>query len=721
MKLKPLSQAILIALVGNTSWNITAIADEANATSGSERAIDTINVTATRMKRATKETPGSVTVIDSELIESRKMYNIKDAIQGTPGVLIESSSGSSSPRLIIRGAGQKANYGVREIMVIRDGVPMTDPDSFSRFDFIDTQDIEQIEITKGPGSLYGSGSSGGTIQIISKSVFDDQDNQVKFGAGSYGSLMGHFRVSGDINDSNAFAITGSHRESENSWRDWNEFSSDQLSFKHGFMFDSGDTLETELSYSVSDVQLPASMTETEFEAFEETGKQRDTSSEWQNSGRYSKIWFFNSRLEKDLGAVTFKPRVYFNNWEHYHPVTGSINDNTGGGTNVFGGDLEFLYAHNLWGPSDLVAGITGRIDDTDSSRKYKYADVTTETTTPPWPPGAPDEVTLIHTNSDERGDLMRDQESTISLYGVYFQESMRPSDCWNVDASLRYDNASFDIHTVEYSEYDWGSGFWSDHATPQISDTNKEFDLFSSKVGATYSMTDSISVFGLAAQTDQLPSEGEIRENQDLEPSTATNFEIGLKGRSRDWSMDTSIYYMTVKDEIVSVLNGWSTEFVNAGKTEKKGFEFASSYFIDQNWTIGFNYAYSDYTFVDFTEPVRGVGDVDQSGKQIPYVPKNQYSLSLGYNHPSGFKGRIQADTWGEYYTDNSNSVTYGGYELLTSLMLGYAKGPHSITLNVDNLFNQRYATEVKTNTSGESTYRAGEPIAGMLSYSYSF
>ncbi|MCP4129271.1 MAG: TonB-dependent receptor, partial [Gammaproteobacteria bacterium] len=569
-----------------------------------ERAIDTINVTATRMKRATKETPGSVTVIDSELIESRKMYNIKDAIQGTPGVLIESSSGSASPRLIIRGAGQKANYGVREIMVLRDGVPMTDPDSFSRFDFIDTQDIEQIEITKGPGSLYGSGSSGGTIHIISKSVFDDQDHQVKFGAGSYGSLMAHFRVSGDINDSNAIAVTGSHRASDNDWRDWNEFNTDQLSLKHGFMFDNGDTLESELSYSTSDTQLPASMTEAEFEAFEDTGEQRDTSSEWQDSGRYSKIWFFNSRLEKDLGAVTFKPRVYFNNWEHYHPVTGSINDNTGGGTNVFGGDLEFLYPHNFWGPSDLVAGITGRIDDTDSSRKYKYADVTYNMFS----------GRLDHTNSDEAGDLMRDQESTISLYGVYFQESMQPTDRWNVDASLRYDDAHFDINTVDYSEYSWAAARWVDFATPQVSATDKRFDLYSSKVGATYAMTDSFSVFGLAAQTDQLPSEGEIRENQDLEPSTATNFEMGLKGRSRDWSMDTSIYYMTVKDEIVSVLNGWSTEFVNAGKTEKKGFEFASSYFIDQNWTIGFNYAYSDYTFVDFTEPVRGVGDVDQSG-----------------------------------------------------------------------------------------------------------
>jgi len=118
----------------------------------SDEAIDTISVTASRIARGTKEVPAAINVIDSKRIDAEQMQNIKDAIRGTPGVLIESKNGGYDSRLIIRGAGQKANYGVREIMVIRDGVPMTDPDSFSRFDFIDTQDIERIEITKGPGS-----------------------------------------------------------------------------------------------------------------------------------------------------------------------------------------------------------------------------------------------------------------------------------------------------------------------------------------------------------------------------------------------------------------------------------------------------------------------------------------------------------------------------------------------------------------------------------------
>ncbi|WP_435686533.1 TonB-dependent receptor plug domain-containing protein, partial [Sedimenticola selenatireducens] len=231
------SLASSLLIFSNSLFAADSQSDDADPVS--DEAIDTISVTASRIARGTKEVPAAINVIDSKRIDAEQMQNIKDAIRGTPGVLIESKNGGYDSRLIIRGAGQKANYGVREIMVIRDGVPMTDPDSFSRFDFIDTQDIERIEITKGPGSLYGSGSSGGTIQIISKSVFDVDGNRVKLGIGEDGQENLHFRYSQELNDSNSVLLTSSHRAADNNWRDWNNFDTQQLSLKHGLMLDSG--------------------------------------------------------------------------------------------------------------------------------------------------------------------------------------------------------------------------------------------------------------------------------------------------------------------------------------------------------------------------------------------------------------------------------------------------------------------------------------------------
>ena len=69
--------------------------------------LDEVSVTATRSERATKDVPQSITVVGSERIESEKMFNLKDALQGTPGVMIDSKNGGSDVRLTIRGAGIK--------------------------------------------------------------------------------------------------------------------------------------------------------------------------------------------------------------------------------------------------------------------------------------------------------------------------------------------------------------------------------------------------------------------------------------------------------------------------------------------------------------------------------------------------------------------------------------------------------------------------------------
>ena len=140
-------------------------------------------------------------------------------------------------RLFIRGAGVKATYGIREIMVLRDGVPVTDPDSLTRLDFIDMQDIERVEVSKGPGNIYSTGSFGGAIQIISKSVFDKSGNVARVGVGEQGAKNLHLRYAGMINETNALALTTSFRKQDNPWRVRNVSDSKQVGLKHGLLLE----------------------------------------------------------------------------------------------------------------------------------------------------------------------------------------------------------------------------------------------------------------------------------------------------------------------------------------------------------------------------------------------------------------------------------------------------------------------------------------------------
>lgn len=677
--------------------------------------LDEVSVTATREERPTKKVPQSISVIGKKQIESVRMFNIKDVIEGTPGVLINSKNGGYDARLIIRGAGLKAPYGIREIMVIRDGVPMSDPDSFTRLDFIDTQDIERIEIAKGPGNLFSPGTAGGAIQIISKSVFDETGNNIKLGAGEQGSRNLHLRYGGMLNEHHALALTFSHRAQENHWRTWNDFETNMLGLKHGLLLNNDAVLESEISYSEADMQLPGAMDEDLYRQYKDTGEQNDTSSAWKYSGRYSKILFVNSRYEQEVGNWTFRPRVYYNAWKHYHPVTGMINE-SGDWTKNIGTDIESIYKHKLGDiEASLVAGLTVRRTWNDDVRKYQYRDVSTI-------PFGSQAGRIIRTLSDEKGELAQQQKQDNLLYGVFMQESLQLGAKTLVDVGFRYDRSRLEIEENEITRYDYASGQYM--AGDGFQKVKKNFKLFSPKLGISYELTPAFSVFGSLAQADQLPSDGEVTSNHNLNTSTTRNIEVGVKGRSQHWSVDLAVYHAKVQDEIVSIYEDGASEYTNAGETDKKGVELSGSLFFSNHLQIGGSYAYSDYEFESFNEPIRSgrtVNNYDRSGNALPYVPKHQYSVFMQYDHPTGFKARLQGNSWGEYWLDNANTEKYGGYDMVMSLMLGYSKGPHNISLNADNLTDKRYAVEVKKDTRGNVSYTAASPRVVMLNYRYDF
>lgn len=669
--------------------------------------LDEVSVTATRETRSTGEVPQAIAVVGKETLADKKMFNVKEALQEVPGVLIDSKNGGFDARLIIRGAGLKAAYGIREIQVLRDGVPLSDPDSFTRLDFVDTQDIERIEIAKGPGNLFAAGSAGGAIQIISKSVFDDRANNLKIGVGNQGTENYHLRYGGMIDDRQALALTFTRREMDNDWRTWNRFDTTQSSIKHGIQLGDGDVVESEVSYAESNMQLPGAVDAAMLKTFKRTGEQTDTSEAWKNSGRYSKVWFVNSRLEMQRGDFTFKPRIYYNTWYHYHPVTGMINETESWVSNL-GVDLEGNYRH---AQGTLVAGITARQERVPDSRKYEYRDVTTI-------PGG----RIVATRSDAKGALAEIDNATTLLTGVYVQESWRPTDRWIIDAGMRYDVVDFEDDNQQFSKYDYSTGKYVPGAGRTT--INKTFHLPAPKIAASYRLLPGLNLFAMAAQAGQIPSFSEVSTNPSLEAPVARNYEFGLKGRTGDWSFDTSVYYSPVNKDIVQQNNGGVTTYLNAGKTDKKGFEFAGRYALGKYWEVGGYYSYADYKYKEFTEPVRVNGvvqNLDRSGNALPFVPRNQYGVFAGWKQ-GGWRARVSANTWGEYWMDSANTEKYEGWEWITNASLGYQWHQHSLTLNADNVFDQRYAAEAKKDAAGTKvTYTLGAPRTVLLTYRYDF
>jgi outer membrane receptor protein involved in Fe transport len=132
--------------------------------------LESVVVTATKRETKLADTPISMTVIGPETLSVTNADSFADYARLVPG-LTAIDSGPGEKRYALRGL-QAA--GEPEVALYYDeipisGLPGASLDTGSDQPDIKLWDVERIEVLRGPqGTLYGNGSMGGAIRIISK-------------------------------------------------------------------------------------------------------------------------------------------------------------------------------------------------------------------------------------------------------------------------------------------------------------------------------------------------------------------------------------------------------------------------------------------------------------------------------------------------------------------------------------------------------------------------
>lgn len=127
---------------------------------------------ATRMPVALMDLPQTVDVVSEASLRDRAATSIKEALAYTPGVTTSTGEGIRE-QFVIRGFSAIADTYVDGM---RDGGNT----------FRDTFNLEQVEVVKGPaGVLYGRGSAGGLINLVTKRPQAAAHAEVAATAGSY--------------------------------------------------------------------------------------------------------------------------------------------------------------------------------------------------------------------------------------------------------------------------------------------------------------------------------------------------------------------------------------------------------------------------------------------------------------------------------------------------------------------------------------------------------
>lgn len=143
-------------------------------------------LTATRLKQSPAAVPGSMTVLDSELIKASGARDISELLRLVPGMMVGNISGN---QVAVNYHGTSASEA-RRMQVLIDGRSVYRA-GLATVDWSDIpvamEDIQRIEIFRGPNTVsYGANALMAVVNIITRSPADSHGTRLKITRGQRG-------------------------------------------------------------------------------------------------------------------------------------------------------------------------------------------------------------------------------------------------------------------------------------------------------------------------------------------------------------------------------------------------------------------------------------------------------------------------------------------------------------------------------------------------------
>ena len=184
------------ALAAALAWPAQALA-QADARDTVE--IDPVVVSVLQTPDPLVRVPFAVSVLDGpDLVLGGAGVFIEEALHGLAGVRVQNRYNPAvGERISIRGFGARAQFGVRGVKILVDGMPATLPDGQSTLDHLDVGSLGRVEALRGPGAAFYGNGAGGVLLFRSAPPFEGPYRQdATVAAGSHGLLRLQATASG---------------------------------------------------------------------------------------------------------------------------------------------------------------------------------------------------------------------------------------------------------------------------------------------------------------------------------------------------------------------------------------------------------------------------------------------------------------------------------------------------------------------------------------------
>ena len=171
--------------------------------------LNPVVVTATRLPTPLEAVPTAVTVLGGAALREQGIRTVAEALRTVPGAtVVETDAYGSLTSLFLRGG--QSDY----VKVLIDGVPQNAPGGAYDFANLTTDNVERIEVVRGPVSvLYGSDAVTGVVQIFTRDGRGAPKGGVGVSGGSYGTRAIEANLAGG-GDEAEYAFSVSHFASD---------------------------------------------------------------------------------------------------------------------------------------------------------------------------------------------------------------------------------------------------------------------------------------------------------------------------------------------------------------------------------------------------------------------------------------------------------------------------------------------------------------------------
>ncbi|MBO9700622.1 MAG: TonB-dependent receptor [Sporocytophaga sp.] len=680
---------IIIVILAHSAFSLNA-----QMTTDSLAAIE---IKASRNNSDLKSIPSATTLVGKEQFQTNRTgIFIEDALKNVPGIFVQNRNNfAQGERIIIRGQGSRSAFGLRNIKVFLDGIPLTSADGTTQLTGADLYSLSSIEVLRGPSSQIYGNSSGGVIYLKS-----DLPSQRGYSfenfliSGSYGLFKAGAKFS-KSNNKASLLISGNVTDIKG----YREFSNARF-----YTLNMAFKKKLKKNYTLSFVQnfyfAPFLYNPSGLTYAETSDPQKTRMAIKKNASGKTLLQGISgiNLIKKISGNQELDLSIFYLGRKLNNPIIGRYIDLT-----RHSGGARLAYIKKIDLDKTFVNIRTG-IDyefQFDKRSEYENKGVTDKDLA---------ELPIQDLISAvAKGKLLLKQNEHIHNGGFYILSDIERQR-FKLTMALRYDLINFSV---------------ADKLPDSINQSGSNtFYKLNPGAGLTYKLSDYSNIYSNFSTSFQTPTANEFSNNingsgfnKQLQPERTRSGEAGIRIFKTLYYIDIAAFYVRTTNQLIPYqTNSGGDQFFyrNAAATQNKGLEVSGFVTPIRGLKINMNYTLMDYTFIDYQYNSNGQ-ILQLKGNKVPGTANHRIYSNLAFIPVKNFIIEMSGQWNGKVYTNDLNDSEPGlastGVFVNKSYWtfdtkVGYTFEAGSLAFNIfggiNNLFNRNYSSSVIPNAAGQ-------------------